>query len=840
MAEFARWQWDDIGQWRDFAEQYQAEMEAGFQSRVPSIELTIPPHGTFRMELVKMEQVTVRGRNPGYTRNIRRQARRIEAGYFILGQEGEIFASDAAIDQIEALPALESMASLLARIVDEPEDFGRRSANLEDDEYCDTLGDCEEAIEFLQERGFEQIEDGGANFLVFMQEDVSGLRDALREVEARLDTVRRQRQQCSAASNATSNEQVVESNDVTYSNEVVESNDVTYSNEVVESNDVAYSNEVVESNDVTYSNEVAECPQSPTPASCSQQGCEAEGDVTSPVRFGGATPSEAPPSPARLRSLRLVLPSGETHDLELVEDTLEEALREAVKVAGFRLVALRIEQGDKPLGLGAEPGTSLCKVAGLDYGERLCVEDFEGPFVEKLSSGLLRLQDLASVAPLLAWEKPELPKMLLGRLRSLLEGSCDGWCKAAKCSSETELGYGRALLRLLYGDKPLEERFEVCKKLLPSEKRDEKTVLKVNRSDYMMSALTGLHKLSRPQLHKQFAVQFKGEVAEDHGGPRRDFFASFGSRLVQELPALWRRVPKGALVPVADLVAESSPKTDRLGFHDVQAVYKACGRVCALAARTGDVVGEEFAGFFLHQVARDDTVGLEELQRQLSESDGADDIRTKQVLLERNLSELGMVGHTLSRVITNTETEVDLVPGGREVPVTDDNKAEWLHLHLHDKLYGSLRKAADAFRLGLLDVLGGSRRTCPLLVLLSPAELARLWAGTAVGPQELRKWQEVTSVSNEVRQQAGWLWEILEGGDEAFRGRVLKFATGMHRLADGGLQTFEVQPADGGDESLPRAMTCANMLQLPRYTSKAILKQQLEKATELCDGFQVL
>jgi len=35
-------------------------------------------------------------------------------------------------------------------------------------------------------------------------------------------------------------------------------------------------------------------------------------------------------------------------------------------------------------------------------------------------------------------------------------------------------------------------------------------------------------------------------------------------------------------------------------------------------------------------------------------------------------------------------------------------------------------------------------------------------------------------------------------------------------------------------------MTCANMLQLPRYSSKDILDKQLRKATEWCDGFQVL
>ncbi|CAJ1350218.1 unnamed protein product [Effrenium voratum] len=32
----------------------------------------------------------------------------------------------------------------------------------------------------------------------------------------------------------------------------------------------------------------------------------------------------------------------------------------------------------------------------------------------------------------------------------------------------------------------------------------------------------------------------------------------------------------------------------------------------------------------------------------------------------------------------------------------------------------------------------------------------------------------------------------------------------------------------------------ANMLQMPRYSSKDSLAKQLRKATELCDGFQIL
>ncbi|CAE8610390.1 unnamed protein product [Polarella glacialis] len=933
MAEFARWQWDDIGTWRDFAEQYQAQMEAGFTRRDKSVEIAIPPFGTFKMDLGNMTQVTIEGRNPGYERGIRRQAKKIELGYFLLGFEGEIFASDSAVDNIEEESVLEALVQALRRVLDEPEEFSHRSLSLLSDEYRDTIGKSKVAQEFLAERGFETIQEGSERFLVFMQEQVDGLGEARKEVEASLGRLQKKGG----------------------GNSVVECNSVAES-VGIESNAVVDAGQL--DDQIIPDASEAQPGSSPGPPCISLPGRH---------RLSNIQGCEGDIQPASCE-ISVVLPSGRECILKLTGNATLEELLNAVKdaVPGLRLPLLKAastkdqsgkdgaedgeggeeknapskadettkegkskrsrkdgkggkgkgksgkggrggggaveamvaamnaesashqshggkggyaggspaarsaEPGRSPtldLALAAEPGmllhfacperltlrcsqgnvisradpesgafamTPATSSSASKPSRAVIVEDFEGTFVERLQSGLLRLKDLAAVSPLLDWEKPELLRLLMGRMRSLLEGSCDAWCKAAETEPEEELLCGRALLRHVYGQRSLDARLRICRDLLPAEKRDSKIRLKVDREeDFLPNALGGLLALSLEELRNPLEVNFKGEVAEDHGGPRRDFFGLLGTRLTGDLLKLWRRLPQGVLAPVPDLVAEASPK-------EARGAYRACGRACGLAAKYGDVLGEEFAGFFLHQVARDDTVGLKELQQQLSEAEGSHDVRASSKLLSRTLTETGMVGLTLSRTITGTLQEVDLVPGGRNLPVTEENKALWLRLHLHDKLYGSLRKAADAFRQGVLDVFGGSRRTCPILVLLTPAELARIWAGSSVSDQDVHRWREVATVSGEVSKQAAWLWEILLEADEEFRGNVLKFSTGVHRLGHAGLQSFEVQPADGEDESLPRAMTCANMLQLPRYSSKESLHRQLLKATQLCDGFQIL
>ncbi|CAJ1413501.1 unnamed protein product [Effrenium voratum] len=223
MAELARWQWDDAGTWRDFAEQCQAQMEAAHQRRERSIELEIPPFGTFRMDLQKLTQSTVRGRNPGYEREIRRQVRKIELGYFLLGYEGEICASDSLVDCMEDIEVLEKLAKVLRRISEEPEEFTFRSLNLVDDEFRDNLGSNEEAQQFLEELGFELIEEEPQQFLVYMQEQVEGIRAAQKDVEGRLRKLGVVKKDSNVESNVESN--AVESNTVAESN-TVESNKV--------------------------------------------------------------------------------------------------------------------------------------------------------------------------------------------------------------------------------------------------------------------------------------------------------------------------------------------------------------------------------------------------------------------------------------------------------------------------------------------------------------------------------------------------------------------------------------------------------------------------------------
>lgn len=256
-------------------------------------------------------------------------------------------------------------------------------------------------------------------------------------------------------------------------------------------------------------------------------------------------------------------------------------------------------------------------------------------------------------------------------------------------------------------------------------------------------------------------------------------------------------------------------------------------------------LGRPLARSFVRLVQDCPPDGLAELQSELNFECGEDepDFRGSEQILNLSLEELGMEG--MQTMVTqssdgHTEVEVELIPGGHDVEVTDDNKELWLTLLLKHKLVDSLWPAALAFRAGFCDVTGGDAETNPFLFLLDPEELIELWSGRGLTKSELPLLKEHTEVSPYVQEQAEWVFEVMEEDySDEFRGKTLRFATGSSRLLmplEG--TALKIMLHHGGDDALPCAMTCGKMLQLPRYSSKDVLRDRLRMAIEHCNNFQ--
>jgi len=182
----------------------------------------------------------------------------------------------------------------------------------------------------------------------------------------------------------------------------------------------------------------------------------------------------------------------------------------------------------------------------------------------------------------------------------------------------------------------------------------------------------------------------------------------------------------------------------------------------------------------------------------------------------------------------------ELVDGGNEIKVTDENKKEYIQLMIHWWLTKGVEDQMKNFLEGLYEII-------PLSSLrkFDERELELILCG--LQKIDVDDWERHTvyrqySPSN---VQVIWFWKFVRSLDHEHQARLLQFVTGTCRLPLGGFS--ELQGGNGrqlfclecvGDETwLPRSHTCFNRLDLPPYRSYEQFVEKLTLAFEETEGF---
>jgi len=177
-------------------------------------------------------------------------------------------------------------------------------------------------------------------------------------------------------------------------------------------------------------------------------------------------------------------------------------------------------------------------------------------------------------------------------------------------------------------------------------------------------------------------------------------------------------------------------------------------------------------------------------------------------------------------------SEVELVPGGSLIDLTFANRLEFCTLVERAHMQAFARQVA-AMRAGMARFVPVSI----LSTLVSWKQLELLVCGPdTVDIGLLKRNSEVSNVPANVVE---FLWEALESFEQVDRCLFLRFVWGRSKLpldASGFTQKFKVNAHSkpNPDSHLPEAHTCFFSLDLPAYTSVAILKDKLLFAVRNC------
>ena len=156
--------------------------------------------------------------------------------------------------------------------------------------------------------------------------------------------------------------------------------------------------------------------------------------------------------------------------------------------------------------------------------------------------------------------------------------------------------------------------------------------------------------------------------------------------------------------------------------------------------------------------------------------------------LEHDVNELGLDLTFSIEVQEFGVTEVrDLKENGRNLPVTEENKHEYVRLVCQEKMTYSIKKQLSAFLEGFYEII--PKR---LISIFNEQELELLISGLPTididdlkANTEYHKYQ-----ANSLQIQ--WFWRALRSFDQADRAKFLQFVTGTSKVPLQGFSTLEV------------------------------------------------
>eukprot|EP00929_Paragymnodinium_shiwhaense_P022219 TRINITY_DN14246_c0_g1_i4.p1 TRINITY_DN14246_c0_g1~~TRINITY_DN14246_c0_g1_i4.p1 ORF type:complete len:4294 (+),score=1135.69 TRINITY_DN14246_c0_g1_i4:102-12983(+) len=397
------------------------------------------------------------------------------------------------------------------------------------------------------------------------------------------------------------------------------------------------------------------------------------------------------------------------------------------------------------------------------------------------------------------------PSLLSGTFAPLVE--LVPWC----LDFENKRHYLRQRLRQLRG----EMRYDVMR-------------LHLRRDQVFLDSYHQLRIRSGEEMRGKLSISFVGEEAMDAGGVQREWYKILSREIFNPNYALFHQAGGKACTFHPNKMSYVNP--DHLSF------FRFIGRIIGKALFDGQHLEAYFSrSFYKHMLRRKvNTSDMEALD--------PDYYRNLRWMLDNSIE--GVLGHLTftaeSEEFGKVKT-VELKPNGRSIPVTDENKREYVQLMCEHKMTKSVSKQINAFLEGFHELIPPQ-----LISIFDDKELELLISGLPdIDMEDLHHNTEYHNYT-EASPQIQWFWKVMSELTKEQKGWFLMFVTGTSQVPLEGFkgligmrgpQKFSIHRAEGGDR-LPSAHTCFNQLDLPEYESEDQLRRKVVQAiNEAHEGF---
>mmetsp|Transcript_4327 Transcript_4327/g.7309 ORF Transcript_4327/g.7309 Transcript_4327/m.7309 type:complete len:410 (-) Transcript_4327:52-1281(-) len=352
--------------------------------------------------------------------------------------------------------------------------------------------------------------------------------------------------------------------------------------------------------------------------------------------------------------------------------------------------------------------------------------------------------------------------------------------------------------------------------------------LYVRRGEIFMDAYSQLCHLSPEEMKAPIRTEFTGEVGQDIGGLTRDFFIELSKEMFNQNYSLFKWSDNGSNYmpnPKSYVQSDHIRYFRFIGRVIGKAMFEGCLLECYFVKSIYKMmIGQKLNYKDLYDFDNKLYMGLNWCLQPSSDVDS---------LYESFSTTFDYFGRT---------EVVDLVPNGRNVDVTNDNKEFYVERMAYFHLYKSVQKQIDAFLDGFFEIIPRD-----LVSIFTYQELELVISGLPKFKLEDLKRNTNYNGYQPTSPQIVWFWEIMEELDNQERANLLQFVTGSSRVpVEGfenlqgmnGIEKFSItRIVTSNTNRLPLGHTCFNQLDLPEYPTKEIMREKLMWAIKESSGF---
>lgn len=356
------------------------------------------------------------------------------------------------------------------------------------------------------------------------------------------------------------------------------------------------------------------------------------------------------------------------------------------------------------------------------------------------------------------------------------------------------------------------------RKLHQTKNDNHKLSINIRRDQVFLDSYRALFFKSKEEFkNSKLDINFKGEAGVDAGGITREWFQVLSRQMFNPDYALF--------TPVASDETTFHPNRTSYVNPEHLSFFKFIGRIIGKAIYDYCFLDCHFSRAVYKRI--------------LGRAVSLKDMETLDLEYFRSL--MWMLENDITDVITedfSVETDefgehkiIDLIPNGRNIPATEQNKIEYVTKVVEYRLQTSVAEQMDNFLIGFHEIIPKD-----LVAIFDEQELELLISG--LPDISVIDWQNNSTYNNYSPSsiQIQWFWRAVKLFDNEERAKLLQFATGTSKVPLNGFKElsgangtckFSIHRDYGSTERLPSSHTCFNQIDLPAYETYETLRGSL-------------